>query len=130
MLVLTILGTPAVPALRTLVAALPLDIQAATAIQAVTLLQGALVVLETILLVPLVTIRNQATEGCKRRVVRKWRTTVVTCACLSHPGIAYSRLCITQHLLSVTQRPSATCGFLVSWLNPPLLSHPLQLHYI
>jgi len=56
--------------LPTLVAVLPLDIQAVMAIPATTLHQGTLVVLETILLVPLVTMRNrpQATEGCKRRV--------------------------------------------------------------
>lgn len=54
--------------LRTLVAVLPLDIQAVMAIPATTLLQGTLVVLETILLVPLVTMQNhpQATEGCKK----------------------------------------------------------------
>ena len=50
---------------RTLVAVLLLDIQAATAIRAITL-QGTLAVLETIL-VHLVTTQNhpQATEGCK-----------------------------------------------------------------
>ena len=53
---------------HTLVAVLPLDIQAATAIRATTILQGTLVVLETILLVPLVTTQNQqAIEDCKSR---------------------------------------------------------------
>ena len=54
--------------LRTLLAVLPLHIQAVMAIRAVTLPQGTLAVLETIPLVPLVTTQNQATEGCKRRV--------------------------------------------------------------
>lgn len=68
-LVLMIPDTQAALAgLRTLVAVPPLDIQAVMAIRAVTLLQGTLAVLETILLVPLVTTQNQATEGCKRRV--------------------------------------------------------------
>jgi len=66
-LVLTIPDTQvALVDLRTLVAVLLLDIQAVMAIQAATLLQGTLAVLETILLVPLVTTQNQATEGCKR----------------------------------------------------------------
>ena len=85
--------------------------------------------LETILLVPLVTTQNQATEGCKRHAERKWRTAVVTRACSSRSSLAHSRLCNTQHLLSVTQRPSVTRGFLVSWLHPPPLSHsPVTLY--
>jgi len=68
-LVLTILAT-AGP--RTLVVAPPLDIQAAMAIPATTMFQGALAVLGTILLVPLVTTQNrlQAIEGCKKRAGR------------------------------------------------------------
>ena len=109
-LVLMIPGTQAVLAgLRTLLAVLPLDIRAVMAIRAVTLLQGTLAVLETILLVPLVTTQNQATEDCKRRVAHTWRSTVVTCACLS--SHAYSRLCNTHHLISAIRHStlSARC---------------------
>jgi hypothetical protein len=64
-LVLSIPATKVVLAgLRTLVAVLLLVTRAAMAIQAITL-QGALVVLETILLVPLVTQTRQAIEGCE-----------------------------------------------------------------
>lgn len=66
---LTILATKAVlVGLRTLVAVPLLDIQAAMAIREITL-QGTLAVLETILLVPLVTTQNhpRATGGCKKR---------------------------------------------------------------
>jgi len=101
----------ALAGLLTLVAVLPLGIQAVMAIRAVTLLQGTLAVLETTLLVPLVTTQNQSTEGCKRRVAHTWRSIIVTCACLSHPSIAYSRLCNTQYLISAIQHSilSARC---------------------
>ena len=134
-LVLTIQDTQvALAGLRTLVVVLPLDIQAAMAIQAVTLLQGALAVLETILLVPLVITQNQATEGCKKCAVHTWHATVVTCACLSHPNVTPSRLCNTHHLISAIQHPTLCqmCGFLVSWLHLLLLPHTPspQFHYI
>lgn len=94
--------------LRILVAVLPRDTQAVMAIPEIIHPQGTLAVLETILLVPLVTMQNrpQATEGCKKRVTHTWRTTVVTCACLSYPSIANSRLFNAQHILSVTQHPA------------------------
>ena len=94
--------------LHTLVAVPPPDTQAVMATPAITLLQGTLVVLETILLVPLVIMQNrpQAIEGCKRRVAYIWRTTVVTCACLSYSTIANSRLCNAQHIFSVTHHPA------------------------
>ena len=94
--------------LRILVAVLPRDTQAVMAIPAIIHPQGTLAVLETILLVPLVTMQNrpQATEGCKRRVTHTRRTAVVTCAYLSYPSIANSRLFNVQHILSVTQHPA------------------------
>ena len=114
-------------------AALLLDIQAVVATPAIILLQETLAVLETILLVPLVTIRNhpQATEGCKRR-----RAHMAYDRCdlrlLVYPSIANSRSCNAQHILSVTVTqhwPSVICGFLVSWLNRPLLSlAPITLY--
>ena len=64
-----------------------------------------------------------------------WRTTVVTCACLSHPSIPYSRLCNTQHPLSVVQHPTLS----QIWLSRILVKStaaitptpiPLYLTYI
>ena len=135
-LVLMIPDTQAALAgLRTLLAVLPLHIQAVMAIRAVTLPQGTLAVLETIPLVPLVTTQNQATEGYKRRVAHTWCSTVVTCACLSHPSVAHSRLCNTQqtsHLRHPTLDPLCQMrGFLVSWLQSTAAttpSHPIPLY--
>lgn len=91
---LTILATVG---LRTLVAVLPLDIQAAMAIRATTILQGTLAVLE-IILVPLVKMRNnlRAIEDCKVAP-----TDTVYDACNLHP------LVLSQHCLpALVQHPT------------------------
>lgn len=128
-LVLTILATKAVlVGLRTLVVPL-LDIQAAMAIRATTL-QGALVVLETILLVPLVITQNhpRAIEDCKRRAERMARdrcnsrllvlSILLTCACTTPTSPR-------QRTANLLPRPDPSyLGYI------HCCYHPLQLHYI
>lgn len=128
-LVLTILAIKAVlVGLRTLVVPL-LDIQAAMAIRATTL-QGALVVLETILLVPLVITQNhpRATEDCKRRAQRMARDR------RNSRLLVLSKYCLLelvqhQYLFANERQPSAMPGSLVSWLHLLLLSPtPITLY--
>lgn len=130
---LTILATKAVlVGLRTLVVVPLLDIQAAMAIREITL-QGTLVVLETILLVPLVTTQNhpQATGGCKKRAD-------VT----AHDSCNSRLLVLSQHcLLALVQPPTSLRQQTTDLLPHMAFSYlgyihrcydtlPLQFHHI